>query len=322
MLAEPRLPPVRFECVLSGGVRNGIYKPREFHGRGHKIVNMGELFAHRRLHDVDMKRVELTRSEAERFELHVGDLLFARRSLTAEGAGKCSLVCELGEPTTFESSIIRARINVGVADPGFVFYWFNSPAGLEALDGIKRQVAVAGITGTDLVQLEIPLPPLHDQLRIAEVLGSLDDKIELNRRMNQTLEEMARTVFKAWFVDFLPVKAKQDGAKSFPGMDADTFALFPNSFDDSPSVPSPRAGEPRPSVKSSTSPWASRPQVQATTSRAREYRSFRAARTSEVAIQPIESIALRLAALRTRATHSLAFAPPLATSTWRWSAVA
>ncbi len=91
----------------------------------------------------------------------------------------------------------------------FLYYYFNSPPGLHALDSIRRQVAVAGITGSDLVQLGILTPPLPEQRAIAHILGTLDDKIELNRRMNQTLEEMARALFKSWFVDFLPVRAKQ-----------------------------------------------------------------------------------------------------------------
>src|SRR5438552_12371442 len=91
-----------FERVLAEAVRNGIYKPKEFHGRGVKIVNMGELFAYPRLRPIPMKRVELSTSERERFSLCKGDLLFARRSLVAEGAGKCSVVLDVDEPTTFE----------------------------------------------------------------------------------------------------------------------------------------------------------------------------------------------------------------------------
>jgi type I restriction enzyme S subunit len=69
------------------------------------------------------------------------------------------------------------------------------------LGTILRQVAVAGITGSDLIKLEIPLPPLPEQRAIAGVLGALDDKIELSRRMNRTLESMARAVFRQWFVE-------------------------------------------------------------------------------------------------------------------------
>ncbi len=96
-----------FEGLLSERVRSGIYKSKEFHGRGAKIVSMGELFAHPRLRPVAMKRVELTPAEQGRFALNAGDLLFARRSLDAEGAGKCSIVLDVDTPTVFESSIIR-----------------------------------------------------------------------------------------------------------------------------------------------------------------------------------------------------------------------
>jgi len=77
-----------------------------------------------------------------------------------------------------------------------------------------------------------PLPPLSQQKAIASVLGALDDKIELNRRMNATLEAMARSLFQSWFVDFDPVRAKMDGRKPV-GMDEATASLFPDSFQDS-----------------------------------------------------------------------------------------
>lgn len=195
---------VEFGSILDGGTRNGIYKPKQFRGSGYKMVNMGELFAYPRLRDVPMSRIQLTDEEAQRFGLRVGDLLFARRSLVAEGAGKCSIVYEIKEPLTFESSIIRARPKPKVADSLFLYYLFNSPLGSHLLDTILRQVAVAGITGTDLVKLKIPLPPLREQRAIAEVLGALDDKIELNHRMNRTLELVARAMF---------VKMMDDGGR-------------------------------------------------------------------------------------------------------------
>ena len=80
--------------------------------------------------------------------------------------------------------------------------------------------------------LEIPLPPLPEQRAIAHILGTLDDKIDLNRRMNETLEEMARALFKSWFVDFDPVRAKIEGrwrqGESLPGLPADLYDLFPD----------------------------------------------------------------------------------------------
>ena len=222
---------IPFSEVLAEPVRNGIYKRKEFHGRGFKIVNMGELFAYPRLGDVPMKRVELSETEKARFAVHAGDLLFARRSLVAEGAGKCSVVLDISEPTTFESSIIRARPNVAEADSLFLYYFFNSPQGLHALDSIRRQVAVAGITGGDLARLNVPKPPLSQQRAIAHILGTLDDKIELNRRMNETLEAMARALFKSWFVDFDPVRAKMEGRDT--GLPQEIAELFPDRLVDS-----------------------------------------------------------------------------------------
>jgi type I restriction enzyme S subunit len=79
---------------------------------------------------------------------------------------------------------------------------------------------------------------LREQRAIAHILGTLDDKIELNRRMNETLEALARAIFKSWFVDFDPVRAKMEGrwkrGQSLPGLPAHLFDLFPDSFQDSP----------------------------------------------------------------------------------------
>ena len=85
---------------------------------------------------------------------------------------------------------------------------------------------------THLKQMWLHIPPLSEQRAIAHVLGTLDDKIELNRRMNETLEEMARALFKSWFVDFDPVRTKVEGrwrrGESLPGLLADLYDLFPD----------------------------------------------------------------------------------------------
>src|SRR5438105_8619283 len=90
----------------------------------------------------------------------------------------------------------------------------------------------------DQKRLRVLLPPPEEQRAIAAILGALDDKIELNRRMNQTLEAIAQALFKSWFVDFDPVHAKAEGRPPF-GMDEVTAALFPDSFEDSELGPIP-----------------------------------------------------------------------------------
>jgi type I restriction enzyme S subunit len=88
--------------------------------------------------------------------------------------------------------------------------------------------AVPILNKSDFSCLEITLPPLSEQKRIVHILGTLDDKIELNRRMNATLEAMARALFQSWFVDFNPVRRNAEGAES--GLEV---SLFPASFEDS-----------------------------------------------------------------------------------------
>ncbi|MEQ9379888.1 MAG: restriction endonuclease subunit S [Pirellulales bacterium] len=114
-------------------------------------------------------------------------------------------------------------------DPRFISYFLRSVRFLDYSD----KAAVPGINRNHLHQATVRCPPLAEQKAIANILSTLDDKIELNRRMNETLEGMARAIFKSWFVDFDPVRAKADGRHP-PGLDPATAALFPDSFEDSP----------------------------------------------------------------------------------------
>ena len=93
--------------------------------------------------------------------------------------------------------------------------------------------SVPGVNRNDLHRIPVLRPPLAEQRAIAKILGALDDKIELNRRMNATLEAMARALFQSWFVDFDPVRAKLDGRPP-ANLDPATAALFPTIFQDSP----------------------------------------------------------------------------------------
>ena len=101
----------------------------------------------------------------------------------------------------------------------------------------KQTTGLGHVTKQDLEEIEAALPPLAEQRAIAHILGTLDDKIELNRRMNETLEEMARVLFKSWFVDFDPVRAKMEGrwcpGESLPGLPAHLYDLFPDRLVDS-----------------------------------------------------------------------------------------
>ena len=129
--------------------------------------------------------------------------------------------------------LMQYRPNPALLEPRFLLYSFLSKD-LQNQFGAHEGSGstVSHIRVGDCSKFQLSLPPLAEQKAIAAVLGALDDKIELNRRMNAKLEEMARALFRSWFVDFDPVRAKLDGREPF-GLDPDSAALFPDSFDGS-----------------------------------------------------------------------------------------
>lgn len=173
---------VVFERLFSAPLRNGVSYPAKLRGTGVPMVNMKEIFAFDRLGMHDYELAPLTASERREYMLADGDLLFARQSLTYEGAGKCSLVLPNESPRTWESHLIRVRLDKSVAHSPYYYYYFRSPMGRRLMGSIVQQVAAAGIRGSDLKRLEVPHPPLVDQKAIADVLGSIDDKIAANER--------------------------------------------------------------------------------------------------------------------------------------------
>ncbi len=161
-----------------------------------------------------------------------GDVIFTH-------AGNIGQVAYIPSTSAFHRYVISQRQfylrpNPGKALPEFLVAYFRSPEGQHKLLANTSQVGVPSIAQpvTYLRSLEIPLPPLAEQRAIAHILGTLDDKIELNRKQNETLEAMARALFKAWFVDFAPVRAKMEGrwqrGQSLPGLPAHLYDLFPD----------------------------------------------------------------------------------------------
>lgn len=197
---------MKFKEAFAMPLRNGLTKPSKVRGSGIPMVNMKEIFAYNKIYDdTPMELVPVTEKELENTSLEFGDLLFARQSLTEEGAGK---VCIYNGHQTkvFESHLIRCRLDQSRFNSDYFYYFFSSSTGKALVSTIVQQTAAAGIRGSDLQELEIPVPPLPEQKAIASVLSSLDDKIDLLHRQNKTLEAMAETLFRQWFIE----EAKED----------------------------------------------------------------------------------------------------------------
>ena len=177
-------------------------------------------------------RIREFRGSGSRFQ-H-GDTLFARITPCLENGKIARYYANsgIGDVAHGSTEFIVVRGRPGVTDSEYAFY--------AARSNLVREYAIGQMTGTSgrqrvptdaLAQLDVPLPPLSEQRAIAHILGTLDDKIELNRRMNETLEAMARALFKSWFVDFDPVRAKLDGRDT--GLPRDIADLFPARLGDS-----------------------------------------------------------------------------------------
>lgn len=129
------------------------------------------------------------------------------------------------------SGMVILRPDPEVVDPRFLYTFLRSEIFSSQVKELTSGSAQPQLPIRDIRYIQMPMMPLSDQREIAAILGALDDKIEVNRKASATLEEMARALYRSWFVDFDPVWAELEGRQP-AHMDAATAALFPDSFDD------------------------------------------------------------------------------------------
>ncbi len=148
----------------------------------------------------DLAQMRFEEHEHDRYGLKFGDLV------VCEGGepGRCAIWKEQIPGMKIQKALHRIRVRETL-DNRFLHYWFLLSNRTGFLDPYFTGTTIKHLTGKAIAELPIPLPPLPEQRAIAHILGSLDDKIELNRQMNATLEAMAQALFQSWFVDFDPV---------------------------------------------------------------------------------------------------------------------
>lgn len=177
-------------------------------------------------------------SDVTRYELRPGDVVLAMDRPWIEAGLKYARIGDLDVPSLLVQRVARLRARADV-DQGFLFYLIGSRAFTDHVLAVQTGTAVPHISGKQILSFEFALPPIDEQRAIAAVLGALDQKIEQNRRTVKALERLARATFKAWFVDFEPIKAKAAGTTSFPGMPPAVFAALPDRLTESSLGPVP-----------------------------------------------------------------------------------
>ncbi len=181
--------------------------------------------------DMDFMKATATDHEIARCSLAAGDVIITKDSEKHDDIGVPALVRERIEGLVcgYHLAILRPRRSE--VDGGYLYYALSTEEIQRQFHSYANGVTRFGLRKADIGLVEIPVPTLHEQRSIAHVLGTLDDKIELNRRMNATLEGMARALFKDWFVDFGPVRAKMEGRDT--GLPKEIARLFPDRLVDS-----------------------------------------------------------------------------------------
>lgn len=167
---------------------------------------------------------EVTNKLLNRSVLQKDDLLFT----IAGTIGRVAIVDKSILPANTNQAVAIIRPDRDMIEPRYLYYALRDTERIREAKTRVVQSVQANFSLAELSAVTLPLPDVGRQRRIADILGSLDDKIELNRRMAATLEEMARALFKSWFVDFDPVRAKAEGRPT--GLPPDIDALFPDEL--------------------------------------------------------------------------------------------
>jgi type I restriction enzyme S subunit len=163
-------------------------------------------------------------------KLQSNDILL---NITGDGItfGRACIVPEDVLPACVNQHVSIVRVDDRRADPGYVLAFLTHADVKPYIESFNAGGSRRAITKGHIEAFRLPIPPLPEQRAIAHILGALDEKIELNRRISETMEAMALALFKSWFVDFDPVRAKVEGRD--PGLPASLATLFPDSFEES-----------------------------------------------------------------------------------------
>ncbi|EGQ9833721.1 restriction endonuclease subunit S [Vibrio cholerae] len=187
-------------------VRSGLSKPAKDFGTGYPFLTFKDVFYNYFTPEVLGDLVESTDKERDGCSVKRGDVFLTRTSETMNELGMSCVALKDYEGATFNGFCKRLRPNEQCElVPEYVGYYLRSPKFRQAMVAFSTMSTRASLNNEMIGRLEISYPPKEAQRHIAHVLKTLDNKITLNRQINQTLEQMAQTLFKSWFVDFDPV---------------------------------------------------------------------------------------------------------------------
>ena len=220
------------DLCVPNGVQTGPFGSQlhkeDYVDNGTPIITVEHLGDNRIIHKDLPKVSDIDTDRLEKYKLKKGDIVFSR----VGSVDRRALVQGFEDGWLFSGRCLRVRPNPDLLDGQWLSYFFGLPSFKNYIRGIAVGATMPSLNTKLLSDVPIFFPEKPYQKQAAKVLGVLDDRITLLRETNATLEAIAQALFKSWFVDFDPVKAKQEG-RSPEGMDEETAALFPDSFEES-----------------------------------------------------------------------------------------
>lgn len=219
------------DLCAKGGVQTGPFGSQlhkeDYVAHGTPIITVEHLGENRIIHESLPRVSEADRQRLEKYALKKGDIVFSR----VGSVDRRALVQHHEDGWLFSGRCLRVRPDQNALDSCWLSYFFGLPSFKNYIRGIAVGATMPSLNTKLLSDVPVYYPPIEIQREAAITLSLLDDRITLLRETNATLEAIAQALFKSWFVDFDPVKAKQEG-RIPEGMNEDNAALFPDAFEE------------------------------------------------------------------------------------------
>ncbi|WP_320167734.1 restriction endonuclease subunit S [Mangrovibacterium marinum] len=185
---------------IAESFQNGIGKGKSYYGRGTKVANISDLYENPVFKPIKYSLLQVTDKEKKKYLLQKGDLLFVRSSLKREGVAFCSMY-DSKEECLFSSFMIRVRLRKELSDPKYVSYILRSNVCRERLIGASNTSTITNINQEGLSSVQIPLPSLPIQQKIAAILDAADEYRQKTKALVAKYDQLAQSLFLDMFGD-------------------------------------------------------------------------------------------------------------------------
>lgn len=178
--------------LSKSGITNGVFNDPKKVGSGYRLINVVNLYSEPVIKINDLKRLDINGKEFSKFKVEKGDIFFTRSSLKLEGIAHCNIYDEDDEDIVFECHIMRIRPNKKIAVPHYLKSYFIGQSARKFFMARAKQITMTTISQADIANIPVPIPPMHEQKKIAEILTTVDNNISSIENQIQQSEQVKK----------------------------------------------------------------------------------------------------------------------------------